>query len=117
MENIIALKMLAVIATKLGTTVEYLWAVLVKQAVVASVTNIIQYGILAFITYQVVKFYKDKDVEDSPALYIGFITAVVLLGILWLAAFFSLPQTINGFINPEYEAIKTVLDAVKPASN
>lgn len=108
-------EMLQALAVKLGTTVEYLWAVLIRQATVNAITDIIQYGLLALAVYVYVRWVRSdkRDLDNGgdswpPALILG-----VPLMLVAVVAFFSFPNTITALVNPEYWALNRVLSSVK----
>ncbi len=110
--------LLETLAKKLGTTAEYLWAVLVKQAFIASCIDILQYIILGVATYFFIKLTKkywlmgEEKRWDTIWLIIPGIAGVALL-LIWIVAFIAIQNTITGFINPEYWALNKILDVVK----
>lgn len=105
------------LAKQLGTTAEYLWAVLVRQAPIASCIDILQYIILGVVTYFFVrstkKFWTIGESEhwDGCWLLVPGIIGVFLL-ILWVVVFFVIQNTITGFVNPEYWALKKILELI-----
>ena len=100
-------QLLETIATKLGTTAEHLWGVLVRQAPIDAMANIAILAVaLAAVAYgwsRAVKI-EDRDFKE--------VATLVLIGASGLMAFFSL-ASINGivsaFANPEYWALKQLL--------
>jgi hypothetical protein len=109
------------LAAKLGTTIEHLWGVLIRQAYISAVLDLIQYAIIGYVFYRLVKFtrwYLRDDIaqdmgydlhEDLGPLLVG---AWVIVGSLAIVAFFSLPGTITALLNPEYWALQKVLSSV-----
>ena len=99
---------------------KYLWGVLVKQAYISAIIDICYYVFLLVICALLVWFWQPlfkgivaaADKTDGIA-----IIAVVLLGILFaivlLVAFFSVGGTVTALINPEYWALKEILQALK----
>ncbi len=105
------------LAVPLNTTVEYLWATLVRQAPISSIINIIEWVIMGVVTWLAWKVFKkiwkeayDKN-WDEVWLILPIIIGVVFL-IFWIMIICTIPSTIAGFINPEYWALKQLLDAV-----
>lgn len=115
-------KALQQLADKLGTTVTYLWHVLVKQAVVNGIGNLIIYIIVTIwfiILYKLhIKFSKnygngESIYEQTEAISI---VPMVLLSLAWIICFiiclFSITDTVNSFGNPEYWALHEILNKI-----
>ena len=115
-------KLIEQLAKKLGTTAEYLWTVLLKQAPISAMIDLV-YLVIVTITgiglYKLHKYctketgeYKESIYEDKGELVIP---AMVVLATAWviffIACFFSIGNIINGFFNPEYWALKEILGA------
>jgi len=110
-------KLLEALSQKLGTTTEYLWKALVAQAPVNSINNIIEslvWIILGFGLYKLHRRFVKLEVYDDPDI-IG--PVMLVLGIVWVVGTMvivgSIGETITGFVNPEYWALKEILDSVK----
>ncbi len=106
------------LAEKLGTTTEYLWKVLIKQAPINSLIDLLQYLIIivgCFIWWKYAKFTHKKvnDENWDDITYAGPAITGVILAILVIAMFFCLHTTIVGFLNPEYWALKYILNRIK----
>jgi hypothetical protein len=108
------------LAKQLGTTVEYLWGILVKQAMIASCIDIFQYIILGVATYFFVKITKkywligeEKNWDNFWVIIPGLVGMALL--IIWIAAFFCIQNTISGFLNPEYWALQKILGLIGSA--
>ena len=98
-------KALAELANKLGTSVEYLWPLMVKHEVATSVTVMVAGLILSiglfFIAYKLYRNTRDDYYSDTfPAI------VVACLGLI--LAVFSLAE-IPDIIVPEAAAIKSLL--------
>jgi hypothetical protein len=118
-----AVKLIEQLAQKLGTTSEYLWKVLIKQAPISAFTDIL-YFILTIIggvvIFKIHKRLLKKD-SDGDSIYYkaeeGAIIPMIIITLLWiicfLGFFFSIGDIINGFLNPEYWALKQVLSSCK----
>ncbi len=114
-------KLLEQLAQKLGTTAEYLWATLVKQAPIESAIGIFQivvFTLLGFLLYRLNgRFSKENDrglsyyEENEPVAVI-----MVLAFIAWLCCsailFFCLGDIVSGFFNPEYWALQQILSKI-----
>ena len=108
------------IAESLGTTAGELWAVLLVQAPISAVTDIIQYAaliacIVFWPTYVKGKCadIKDGTIEDENMAWI--VIGWVILTVFAIAMFFSFPMTIAKLLNPEYWAFMEILDKITPA--
>lgn len=117
-------ELLQKLAEKLGTTVEYLWQVLLKQAQIDAFTTLFQFALIALFGITLYRLHKKflKPISDdrySDNLYSKydegiicpmFIGAIVF-AILAICAFFSITDMVNGFLNPEYWALQRILSA------
>ena len=113
MTNEIA-KTLETLAQKLGTTSEYLWGVLIKQAPLTGIVDFVQYIIIILACYfwaRNLKTFTTKisDGDWKEEHWIWIIITSLILGIFVIAAFLSFPNTIYAFINPEYWALDLLL--------
>ena len=121
MENLT--KLLEQLAVKLGTTTEYLWGVLIKQAAITGISNIIFYIITIFSVIGYVKFllyispkldeweYKKESLRMMSC--IGIFIWTVINMIIIIVAFVSIEETISAFANPEYWALDNILGKLK----
>ena len=115
------------LAAKLGTTAEFLWGVLVKQAQVDAIvaTLFVAFTICYVWAWFVLhitfskkhdengyekNLYDKHDTELSvPMAFAGFVGAIFVL-----AVFFSaIPMAVSGFVNPEYSALQRILTTIK----
>lgn len=111
-------KLLSQLADKLGTTSEYLWTVLVRQAPISGAVDVLQYALIAIAVWLYIKGlpraharFEAFDTELSGGFYIfggGFILVTLVL-----VAFFAVGNTVTAFVNPEYWALQHVLSAIK----
>lgn len=109
------------IAVKLGVASEYVYGILVKQAVVSGIVNATVLTLLP-ILFAVATIFCSKKVDwkaDDPKndLEEAFGITTILLGIGFLIMFiifvlFAPNQYIKIF-NPEYFALKEILDTIK----
>ena len=108
------------LADKLGTTSQYLWAVLVKQAPIYSVITLVEYVAFALLLtalyrfrVPVGKFIKAWFETEEITAFIFCVVAGLTLVTLILSCLFSVSPMLTGFLNPEYWALKEVMNAVK----
>lgn len=116
------------LAAELGTTVEYLWGVLIVQAKVSAITNI---GFVVFtiiftlILYRVhlyfskVKVWGDdtKYTKSGYSHYEGIILVpmglmVFLNFVLLITSISLIPDIVTTLVNPEYWALEQVLKLI-----
>lgn len=116
-------ELLEKLAVQLGTTAEYLWSVLIVQARISAITDLI-FFILAIVSgYFLYRthLYLSKETEDMYSLYERKEEAVILpmffVVIIWviffLVMFFSIGNIINGLFNPEYWALNKILNSIR----
>lgn len=112
------------LASKLGTTTEYLWGVLLQQAPVAALTTLVQCLLIVIFGVILWKIHKRllqnaidgyecsyyEKYELSAQLPMTFGLIIFVVGVL--DAFFSVDTIVNGFFNPEYWALQQVLKAI-----
>lgn len=109
------------LANKLGTTSEYLWSILLKQAPVFATVALAQYVVTVVVMVLLWRFR----VGISKAVTKGFegdadilaflgcaIFAIVSVGWL-LACIFTFGNVVTAIVNPEYWALEKILDTVK----
>jgi hypothetical protein len=110
-------KLIEELASKLGTTAEHLWGVLVRQAPISAVTDILTSILIILLIWVSLKFVqrKTRETEDAPADWDeeGALAAWVIWGIASIIAILCVLCDINyiiaGFANPEYWALKQIL--------
>lgn len=115
-------KLLEQLANKLGTTSEYLWSILIRQAPINSTITLVQFVVLAlygFILYRLhVKFSREDENERSiyynvePIMWLMCIGLIIFIG-LCIAAFIEIPDLLNGYFNPEYWALNRILNSIR----
>jgi hypothetical protein len=106
------------LAQQLGTTTEYLWKVLIKQAPIDGIVSIGQYVLLviaAIYWWKLAMWAKtkahEKDYNGETYYILPGITGAALTALIVLA-FLGLPNTVAAFLNPEYWAFQKVLEVV-----
>lgn len=102
-------KLIQGIATKLGTTADHLWAVLIRQAPISASCDAVGIALLgAALILAWRKILKWKP-EDEPAKWIGVGLLSVITAILIALICDSIGEDIAGFVNPEYWALKQII--------
>lgn len=113
-------ELISQLAAKLGTTSEYLWMVLIKQAPISSAIWLIEYVVVACIIAASYRFreqlggfmrawFERDEVTASVSCLIFTVISIVIL----MCCLFGISSTITGFVNPEYWALNEILSAVK----
>lgn len=118
------LKLLEQLAQKLGTTTEYLWNILIKQAYIDATITLIQ--IIIVVIYCIVlwklhiwlckipknehltRYEKHEELAGIP-MFLGLSVAVILL----IVSIISLQYVFIGYLHPEYWALKEILNNIK----
>lgn len=99
---------LNVLATKLGTGAEHLWEVLCRQALVEFQASLAWFGI--FVMILIFSLWGSLHTDDDLEAFL--IGATVVSGIITVVALFACLVTLPGALNPEYFALKEVLNAL-----
>lgn len=104
------------LAAKLGTTAQYLWDCLLRQAPISSAlyfATMVGMGIAVYCLVRVIKvrFPKDIDSYGDPkaATFILMVIAGILGFILLILIICGLEMGVAGFFNPGYWALKQIL--------
>lgn len=103
------LKALEVLASKLGTTSEFVWGVLVKQAVASASINLIVSGVLFVIAATAFVFLRKNTDKLTDACVWAFSLILISMAIIFVFVF---PYHISTLINPEYWALNRILEAL-----
>jgi len=108
------------LATKLGTTTEYLWGVLIKQAPIYAMNSTLEIIAIIIMGILLWKTHKKLSIEDDNgrSLYykygelagIPMIVAAIIWGIFFICAFFTFSNIITAIANPEYWALMKIMD-------
>jgi len=116
-------KLVEQLAIKLGTTADYLWSVLLKQAQISALTDLIYFILISIggiILFKAHKSFSKKGEgiytnKYDKSEYFGIVMVIIttIWVILFFIAFFSLGNVINGFFNPEYWALNEILSNLK----
>jgi hypothetical protein len=113
-------ELLQQLAAKLGTTAEHLWAILIRQAFISACTDLLLYASTIFLVWMCAKKFPqwlsssnhDPDSDTHFAYIWVFAIASITAAILVIGSVMTIPDTITAFANPEYWALKQILDAV-----
>ena len=106
------------LADKLGTTVEYLWCVLIKEAAISATINLMFVAFTIICIYIFTKVHinfvkTDKYIDDGGygnlVVVIPMVVVFVVLLIMFMISLFAIGDVINGFLNPEYWALQQIL--------
>lgn len=116
-------KLLLELANKLGTTVEYLWNILIKQAYINGIQCIVFFlltSLLGFVLWRVhlimSKPMKGESVwnryDDNEYIVMAMIISFFLWLMLFLASIFCLFDACTAILNPEYWALDKILQTI-----
>lgn len=106
------------LADKLGTTTEHLWGVLVKQAPLSATVEIM-YALAAcallatcvkMVSWAGKRIIEGEDEERDVMAMVWGITIGIFSIILVATAVANAATTLSGFLNPEYWALKQLLN-------
>ena len=116
------LQALTALATKLGTTAEYLWGVLLRQAPLSGVMTLVTVAVMVVAAVLLARFVrsKTKKVDDGEgyrrAEWEDEVAIVFAWGSVWCFALITLvvalaemPNAITAFVNPEFWALRQIL--------
>lgn len=108
------------LATKLGTTSDYLWGVLIKQAPISGVVDVIQNLLVISFVYLLIRcalWVRHKDATDKRGdwgwLYmpVGIASFVAAIAVLICVSYLQI--TVAAFLNPEYWALHEIMGAIR----
>lgn len=108
------IKMLEALAVKMGTTAEYLWEVLVTQAVIGGWINIACcLAVLAIVCVLDIIVLKKRDdlLYDDKIMVTTFAWALTAVALAFCLVKISF--AVNAIANPEYWALKQVMEMVR----
>jgi hypothetical protein len=103
-------------AAKLGVAAEHVYGILVKQQIAEGITYVIVMplilAVLAFVLTKLIKSLKSYEGYDPEGYIAGIAISGLALLIVFVVAIFVVPEAILKISNPEYYAIRELLDAV-----
>jgi hypothetical protein len=117
------LQALTALSTKLGTTVEYLWGVLLRQAPITGAIELVLMCVLVTTSLFLIQFVRRKttkpaktnenpypkaDWPDEGGVF-AWMAAILFAFITALIVFFDLSNVVSALINPEYWALRQIL--------
>lgn len=107
-------KLLEQLAAKLGTTTEYLWGILLKQAPISATVQLVQTILIILAAVWLFKRHKKNlksDYYDSDELetVVPMVLGALVLLILLIAALLCIETIFYGYFNPEYWALDKLL--------
>lgn len=119
-------KLLEQLAIKLGTTAQYLWGVLVRQAAIDATIDLILLVIsviFLFILHKLhIRFSQKKQINghnentyerlEGMAILPMVLSAIFIL-FMFFIQLFSIGNIISGYFNPEYWALHKILEQLK----
>lgn len=114
------LKLLEQLASKLGTTAESLWTVLIRQASIAATVHLcftVLIIIIGIILWKINKRFNENDgtmsyrYNNSLSITMGITT--IIWTVFFVGQFAKIDVIVNGFFNPEYWALMEILNALK----
>ena len=116
------LQALTILANKLGTTAEYLWGVLLKQAPISGVTDLLTCVLLIFAAIALTKFVycktKPRKSEcssyeypewNNEAAFFAWAGCFLFFCFALLSVAFSIQGIVAAFLNPEYWTLMQIL--------
>ena len=111
---------LEALAEKLGTTGEHLWKVLINQAKISAITDLIWLSIYIplFIigTLIIIKkwtIWYNLCSEEAQVPFVVFVGTLAFSSVIMLiVTLCGIPNIVNGFFNPEYWALDNVVSHI-----
>lgn len=103
---------LAQMGQALSVGAEHVYEVLVRQQVINSITNLIIYSLVIIPICGIKYFYKRASEDKIQHIMACIISCAVTFG-LTLYFFKTVNDTITGFFNPEYGAIKQIAEMIR----
>lgn len=110
--NAETLQLVEKLAAKLGTTSEYLWGVLLKQAPITAIINAIEMVAMAALIYYLWRKLLRTEFTGYDALtakVILYISMTVFTAAAGIGITCSFETVITAAINPEYWALKQII--------
>lgn len=113
-------KILEQLATQLGTTVQYLWGVLIKQAQIVIIQDAVLIGLaMVFFLFTkrvhsyLKKFHDERKKENGYLDFNGWLAALIVYWGIWIVLIFITiniaSELVTAALNPEYWALEQIL--------
>lgn len=118
------LQALTALAAKLGTTAEYLWSTLLRQATITSITTLLLLAPWVFLAVYFLRVVRRKTKQqagdqcpkweniDAHFAWAGSILFALVVG---LVSCLVLSDTVTALVNPEYWALNKILSVLSNA--
>ena len=117
------------IAANLGVAAEHVYGALLKQAMVSGLRSVVYIIICLAVSYLIIKMFKriysdvkegeDSIFVDSFGISLGGVFAIIIGGVAIIILFFAIMADIGNattaLLNPEYWALKEILNTIKGA--
>lgn len=117
------------IAANLGVAAEHVYGALLKQAMVSGLRSVVYIIICLAVGYAIIKVFKriysdvkegeDSIFVDSFGISLGGVFAIIIGGVAIIILFFAIMADIGNattaLLNPEYWALKEILNTIKGA--
>ena len=106
---------LAVLAEKLGTSVDHIWEILVRQARISATVDLIQYAAVAICAMLWWRYKASASAEDwsyAGPKAVGIAASGAVMLVLIVICFICFGNTISALLNPEYWALQKILGAI-----
>ena len=108
------LLILQTLATKLGTTVDFLWATLIKQAPIDGAFYLLLLAFLGAIGYGLFRWAKyNLQSNIDEIVWVPYGVATIFYLIAAIIALGYGPVAFSGFFNPDYWALKQIIGTVR----
>jgi hypothetical protein len=117
------LQALTMLANKLGTTAEYLWGVLLRQAPITGAINLVMMtvwvvAVLLLLRWVRIKTRVPPKTEDEPypraewdgdGAFFAWAASIVFATMVVVIVGLELPKAVVALVNPEYWALRQIL--------
>ena len=117
------------IAANLGVAAEHVYGALLKQAMVSGLRSVVYIIICLAVSYLIIKMFKriysdvkegeDSIFVDSFGISLGGVFSIIIGGVAIIILFFAIMADIGNattaLLNPEYWALKEILNTIKGA--
>ena len=112
--------LLQTLADKLGTTSQYLWGVLIKQAPISGTIVLVEYLMTILVLVAIWKFrvplnkwFREGASDYDFLFFIGSIICGVIAVFWFVACIVMFEGMVTAFLNPEYWALDHILSTLK----